>query len=118
MRVSPRTRLGALSRAFVALVVVVVCAAAATTTAGLLVINDAVRIINVQQPVKVKQLVLPAPGAPQTLLLIGVDHRYGEGQGPGNTDTMMLVRVDDRSTTINALSIPRDLAVQVPGYGV
>ncbi len=118
MRVSPRTRLGALWRALLALVIVVVCAAAATATAGLLAINDAVRIINVQKPVRVRHLVLPAPGAPQTLLLIGVDHRYGQGQSPGNTDTMMLVRVDDRSTTINALSIPRDLAVQVPGYGV
>ena len=75
MRVGPRTRLGALWRALLALVIVVVCAAAATATAGLLAINDAVRIINVQKPVRVRHLVLPAPGAPQTLLLIGVDHR-------------------------------------------
>ena len=36
------------------------------------------------------------PGAPETLLLVGVDHRYGEGDGPGNTDTMMLVRINDQ----------------------
>ncbi len=60
---------------------------------------------------------LPPPGAPQTLLLVGVDHRYHEGHTPGNTDTMMLVRVNDKSSTINMLSIPRDLQVDVPGYG-
>ena len=57
---------------------------------------------------------LPAPGKPETLLLVGVDHRYNEGDGPGNTDTMMLVRINDQSTTINTLSIPRDLGCPDP----
>ena len=50
-------------------------------------------------------------------MLIGVDHRYGEGSGLGNTDTMMLVRINDSSSTINLLSIPRDLGVDIPGVG-
>ena len=57
---------------------------------------------------------LPAPGAPQTLLLIGSDHRAGEAYPSANTDTMMLVRIDDSSQTINVLSIPRDLEVELP----
>ena len=117
MRLMPRTRWGVAWRGLVAFVVVVSCAAAATATAGLLQVQNVVKILNVHKAIATPQLVLPAPGQPQTLLLVGVDHRYGEGHTAGNTDTMMLVRIDDSSTTINALSIPRDLAVDVPGYG-
>lgn len=118
MRLMPRGRLGVLWRGVLAFVVVVACAAGATATAGLLQIQNVVNIINVHKAIVSKQITLPAPGAPQTLLLIGVDHRFGQGTSPGNTDTMMLVRINDSSSTINTLSIPRDLAVNVPGYGV
>jgi LCP family protein required for cell wall assembly len=118
MRLMPRTGWGVAWRGLLALVIVVGCAAGATATAGLLKVKDVVDVLNTQKPIKSQQLTLPAPGKPQTLLLVGVDHRYSEGQASaGNTDTMMLMRIDDSSTTINALSIPRDLAVEVPGYG-
>ncbi len=117
MRLMPRTRFGVVWRGVVAFLVVVACAAGATATAGLLKVNDIVQKLDLTKPLAVKQLVLPAPGQPETLLLVGVDHRYGEGSGPGNTDTMMLVRIDDSSATINTLSIPRDLGVQIPGVG-
>jgi LCP family protein required for cell wall assembly len=52
---------------------------------------------------------------PITALLIGEDRR--PGQGPGRSDTMMMVRVDPRSKSISMLSFPRDLVVDVPGYG-
>ena len=94
---------------------VVGCAAGATATAGLLQVQNVVQIIDLHKAITSREIVMPAPGQPQTLLLVGVDHRYGEGHTAGNTDTMMLVRIDDSSTTINALSIPRDLAVNVPG---
>ena len=118
MRLMPRTGWGVAWRGLVAFIVVVGCAAGATATAGLLQVNDIVNVIDTQKAIRTDQLVVPPPGAPETLLLIGVDHRYGEGHTPGNTDTMMLVRVDDNSATINTLSIPRDLAVNVPGYGI
>jgi LCP family protein required for cell wall assembly len=111
----PRSHWGVAWRGVLAFVVVVACAAGATATAGLLKVNDFVGKLNLTKPLATKELVLPAPGKPETLLLVGVDHRYGEGDGPGNTDTMMLVRIDDSSTTINTLSIPRDLGVQIPG---
>lgn len=115
MRLMPRTGWGVAWRGLVAFVVVIACAAGATATAGLLKVNDIIGKLNLSKALPTKQLVLPAPGQPETLLLVGVDHRYGEGDGPGNTDTMMLVRINDSSTTINTLSIPRDLGVQIPG---
>jgi len=114
----PRTRWGVAWRGLLAFVLVVGCAAGATATAGLLKIAQVVKVISIQKPIRSHEITMPSPKQPQTLLLIGVDHRYGEGHAPGNTDTMMLVRVDDRSSTINALSIPRDLAVDIPGVGM
>ncbi len=55
------------------------------------------------------------PDQPVTALVIGEDRR--PGQGPGRSDTMMLVRVDPRTQSIAMLSFPRDLIVNVPGYG-
>jgi LCP family protein required for cell wall assembly len=101
-----------------ALIVVVGCAAGATATAGLLQVKNIVTALDLTPPITSKQLAAPSPGQPQTLLLIGVDHRSGEGTSAGLTDTMLLLRIDDSSTTINALSIPRDLAVNVAGAGV
>lgn len=119
MRLMPRTRWGVALRGLFAFILVVSCVAAATATAVLLKVKDVVDILNTQRAITTPQLTLPAPGKPQTLLLVGVDHRYHEGAvSAGNTDTMMLVRVNDASATINALSVPRDLAVDVPGYGM
>jgi LCP family protein required for cell wall assembly len=118
MRLMPRTRWGVVWRGLLAFVIVTGCAAGVTATAVLLKVKAIVNVIDTHQAIVTKQLTLPKPGKPETLLLIGVDHRYHEGSASaGNTDTMMLMRIDDRSTTINALSIPRDLAVDVPGYG-
>jgi LCP family protein required for cell wall assembly len=50
------------------------------------------------------------------ILLLGVDQRPNE-EGPWRSDTMILVTVDPRSMTAGALSIPRDLYVEIPGYG-
>ena len=117
MRLMPRTRWGVAWRGLLCFVVVVGCAAGATATAGLLQVKSIVNVINLQRAIRTSQLTVPPPGAPQTLLLVGVDHRYGEGHTAGNTDTMMLLRVNDKSATINALSIPRDLQVNVAGFG-
>jgi polyisoprenyl-teichoic acid--peptidoglycan teichoic acid transferase len=119
MRLMPRTRWGVAWRGLLALVIVVGCAAGATATAGLLQLKQVVNDLNLSKPLPTKQLTPPAPGEPETLLLIGVDCRGSDCKdgNVGNTDTMMLVRIDDSSTTINALSIPRDLGVQIPGFG-
>ena len=51
------------------------------------------------------------------ILLLGVDKRPQE-VGPCRTDTMILVTVDPTSMTTGMLSIPRDLYVEIPGYGL
>jgi polyisoprenyl-teichoic acid--peptidoglycan teichoic acid transferase len=121
MKLMPSTRFGVLWRALVACIVVVGCAAGAATTTALLQVKNVVQDFNVNKALTGvdKHLVLPAPGAPETLFLIGADCRYGscKGSSIGNTDTMMLMRIDSTSTTINVLSIPRDLKVDVPGHG-
>jgi LCP family protein required for cell wall assembly len=50
------------------------------------------------------------------IVLLGVDQRPGE-EGPWRSDTMIIVTVDPRSMRAGALSIPRDLYVEIPGYG-
>jgi LCP family protein required for cell wall assembly len=117
VRLMPRTHWGVAWRSVVAFIVVVGCAAGATATAGLLQFKSIADVINIQRALQSKELTVPPQGAPQTLLLVGVDHRYHQGGTPGNTDTMMLVRVNDKSATINMLSLPRDIQVNVPGYG-
>lgn len=53
-----------------------------------------------------------------TLLLLGVDYRDWEADnGPPLTDTIILITIDPRSRTVGMLSIPRDLWVEIPGFG-
>ena len=52
------------------------------------------------------------------VLLMGLDYRdWLEEDGPARTDTMILVTLDPVAKTAAILSIPRDLWVNVPGYG-
>ena len=44
-------------------------------------------------------------------LVIGYDHRAGDGNSPSRSDTMMLIRADPVTKTISMLSMPRDLVV-------
>jgi LCP family protein required for cell wall assembly len=63
----------------------------------------------------------PQPGAIQwnghdriTLVAMGLTQRTTE---PARTDTLLVMDVDPRSRRINMLSVPRDLWVDIPGYG-
>jgi polyisoprenyl-teichoic acid--peptidoglycan teichoic acid transferase len=58
------------------------------------------------------------PGKPQTLLLVGSDRRFGDGKKDARSDTMMLVRIDPHQAAITVMSVPRDLAVNIPGRGL
>jgi LCP family protein required for cell wall assembly len=55
-------------------------------------------------------------GEPETMLIIGSDKRYGEGDR-GRSDTTILLRLDPNHNAISLLSIPRDLKVEIPGNG-
>lgn len=50
-------------------------------------------------------------------LLMGVDRRCEE-EGPNHTDSMMVVTVDPVSHSAAMLSLPRDLWVEIPDFGV
>ena len=75
-------------------------------------------------PIQVK--VAPVkPGGPRTLLILGSDRRAanstdaklnGQDKQP-HSDTIVLIRLDPRRNRVAVLSLPRDLAVSVPGYG-
>ncbi len=52
-----------------------------------------------------------------TVLMMGIDRRCGE-VGPVRTDSLMVVSIDPIGKTAAALSLPRDLWVEIPGFGV
>lgn len=52
-----------------------------------------------------------------TMVLAGLDRRPGETGLAYRTDSMMVISLDPVNDTIGVLSIPRDLYVQIPGYG-
>jgi LCP family protein required for cell wall assembly len=116
-RLIPRGRRGTAWRFLAAAVVVIGATAATTAVAGLLQVNTLVNDLGGTPSLKTDQVTLPSPGKPQTILIIGSDHRAGEPFNAANTDTMLLVRLNSSSSTINVLSIPRDLQVTIPGYG-
>jgi len=60
---------------------------------------------------------LARPGEPQTLLVVGSDRRYGAERDEVRSDTLMLIRLDPKQEATAVLNVPRDLAVDIPGYG-
>jgi LCP family protein required for cell wall assembly len=52
---------------------------------------------------------------PLSLIVGGLDSR--EPDQPENTDVIMLARVDLQNVSVRAISIPRDLYLEIPGYG-
>jgi LCP family protein required for cell wall assembly len=77
-------------------------------------------------PIEIKEEELPEvePGGPRTLLVLGSDRRaktstdaklYGQAEQP-HSDTIVLVRLDPKRNRIAVMSLPRDLAVTIPGY--
>jgi polyisoprenyl-teichoic acid--peptidoglycan teichoic acid transferase len=56
---------------------------------------------------------------PQTILVLGSDHRYADGKkAPSRSDTMLLIRLDPDNAATTVMSIPRDLQVTIPGVGI
>ena len=55
---------------------------------------------------------------PTTVLIIGTDGGRAPGRGDANrSDSLLLGRLDPKTHRISYLSIPRDLRVEIPGYG-
>ncbi|MFM7679809.1 MAG: LCP family protein, partial [Roseiflexaceae bacterium] len=63
------------------------------------------------------QIILPAGSdQPLTVLLLGSDRRPQES-GTARTDAVMVMRIIPQTKKISLLSFPRDLMVNIPGYG-
>ena len=69
--------------------------------------------------VDIPEITRAKAGGARTILLLGSDARYEDkklGLKP-RSDTMLLVRADPDRDAIAVMSIPRDLAVEMPGHG-
>ena len=52
------------------------------------------------------------------ILLLGIDQRSAtDNDGPYRTDTMILLSISPARKTVGVLSLPRDLWVNIPGFG-
>ncbi|HWH94786.1 MAG TPA: LCP family protein [Baekduia sp.] len=124
----PREGLRFLARAMGSLVLIVLLTAAATATASLLQLKKIITPPkSAPPPVHTKEITEAKPGKPQTILLLGSDRRWADlkknnpllkKSNPARSDTILLVRMDPRQEATAVLSIPRDLKVLIPGYGV
>jgi LCP family protein required for cell wall assembly len=100
---------------------VIVAAVAGATSASLILyltdFADALKKNSIGQDVDKILAPIPDSGA-QTILIIGSDRRNSEISGKyGLSDTTMLLRLDPDRNAIALLSLPRDLKVDIPGYG-
>ncbi|PTL60543.1 LCP family protein [Paraconexibacter algicola] len=103
---------------------IVLLTAVGTATAALMEIKGT--LVDPLQPIvdpprgpKLENVLADVPsGKPQTLLLLGSDIRYADrGTVKGLSDTLILVRLDPDKGATSVMSLPRDLKVQIPGYG-
>jgi LCP family protein required for cell wall assembly len=76
---------------------------------------ESVAATSPQEEVKVasRRLNIPLPNQPKVALVIGYDHRPGDGNAPSRSDTLMLLRADPDGNTLSLLSFPRDLIVEI-----
>ena len=65
-----------------------------------------------------QQLSPVLPSRPLDILIIGSDRRMGQADLGARSDTLMVVRLDPQTNSISMLSVPRDLRVDIPGFGL
>jgi LCP family protein required for cell wall assembly len=77
-------------------------------------LNDPGTVTRVRQELTATK----STGDPVNILVLGSDRRKNLGAGDtGRSDTLLLLRIDPRTKSISMLSVPRDLRVDIPGYG-
>jgi polyisoprenyl-teichoic acid--peptidoglycan teichoic acid transferase len=101
--------------------VLIVSATAAATAASILLyvgsIAHALSHNNRLQNKVARVLAQTHGGDPENILIVGSDKRASEPEDPGRSDTTLLLRLDPDRNAIALMSIPRDLKVEIPGYG-
>jgi LCP family protein required for cell wall assembly len=118
---------GQLLRGVLGGLVIVLLTSGAVSTAALLKVKDITEGLNPNAPAIESPDITPAEaGDPRTFLIIGSDRRFDELKEnnpalkkdvPARSDTMMLVRLDPDQIATSVLNLPRDLKVDIPGYG-
>jgi LCP family protein required for cell wall assembly len=99
---------------------IVAVSAAATATSVLLYIGsiaDALSHNDVYKRQLSNKLAKVHGGGPENILILGSDKRANLKEDPGRSDTTILLRLDPGRNAIAVMSIPRDLKVEIPGYG-
>jgi LCP family protein required for cell wall assembly len=92
------------------------------TVAGYLSVRSGVGAANKRLPADVDSTLTSQDGLllskPSTILLLGTDHSKNASRAADrHSDSIMLLRTDPGHHRLYYLSIPRDLAVDVPGHG-
>ena len=94
---------------------VVLLSATATATAVLLEVDKASGLIGASRIARevAPELTRGDVGGPRTIMILGSDHRSTEPGKAGNSDTILLVRLDPDKQSIALMSVPRDLKVDL-----
>jgi polyisoprenyl-teichoic acid--peptidoglycan teichoic acid transferase len=106
-------------RFLTASVVIIASIAGATSASLILYLSDIANALKHGSVLNGVEPFLKTPGSgPQTIMILGSDKRNNEISGKyGLSDTTMLLRLDPDRGAIALLSLPRDLKVDIPGYG-
>jgi polyisoprenyl-teichoic acid--peptidoglycan teichoic acid transferase len=105
-------------------VLCIFAAAGATTVAAFHEVDKVVKALELGPELELRKDALAETdsGKPQTLLILGSDRRPKNNvEGAANdarSDTIMLVRLNPDKEATAIMSLPRDLKVEIPGYGV
>ena len=94
----------------------------AWATIGYLVFRSGVSEANKRLPQSARRALTPDQGSllstPTAILLLGTDHSIAAARaGDRHSDSITLLRTDPPHHRLYYLSIPRDLRVEIPGYG-
>lgn len=89
---------------------------------GYLAFSNGVEQANQRLPRRAKAALAPHDGSllsdPATILVVGTDGGKAPGRGDARrSDSLLLLRTDPGTHRLSYLSIPRDLRVEIPGYG-
>ncbi len=98
-------------------VMIIVAVATSVALSGLLAFNSLAGELGGIRGVE-REIDSVQPGEPFTILIVGSDERSNTPGDPGRSDTTMLLRVDAQDEVLSLFSLPRDLKVDIPGYGV
>ncbi len=104
------------------LIVAIILLVVGWTVAGYLAVNRGMEKANKRLGDRAEAQLVPQDGwmlsSTGTTLIIGSDHsRHPTRRGNRLADSIMLLRTDPEHHRITYLSIPRDLEVEVPGFG-